>query len=291
MTISIDPQINGAYDDGSFDGAIRAKLVSSDLVRVPWREGAFGTEIFGAAGQSFVRSSQPENSDGTFQYLSITAPATTPPTVCGVRVWYAFYGRVFGVRFRRNSLTSNLDFQAAIDGMPYNVRANDNVLIAESMAPATVEGQQIVVDDLADGLHHAELIFNADPVLARQNYILGFLLERRAGYRDATVGTMPVTGTLTTTQTGVSMGAGASNNIRAIRSILYTNVTASPVTVTVQWNSVTIWQTQLAASGAAGSSATFDPGSFLASHGTATTLSHLASANSAVQFAVIGSTF
>ena len=244
----------------------------------------YTADVGGAAAWNLNGAYQ--NSDGSSASIVLTtasySSSVSSLTGSGGYVEKTIYGKVVGVRFHR---TSTPPFCVDVDGVPYLVRqplAFNGVYYGASSADD--EAFFIVADDLPDGPHTVRVILTNDPA-ASAGYSLtfyGFLAERRAGYVDRTrMNDVSATGTLTTSAVAVPR----TNEIY-VRGILYANTSASTVTVTVQSSGATIWQAALAAAGSAGCSATFD---VLAP--TALAVSHLASAASAVNFAVLGANF
>jgi hypothetical protein len=90
----------------------------------------------------------------------------------------------------------------------------------------------------------------------RNTWLYGLLLEKRLGYSQPAPRLRLLNGgTLTAAQVAISMGSFA-NDYMGIRSIVYTNTDTVNRVVTLQYNSVTIWQATIAAA----TSATFDMG-------------------------------
>lgn len=266
---------SGWFDDGSEAGAIRTHAVRGDLVRVPFKPGEYSTELVGAT--TSVNLAALQNPDYSTRALSVTVnPASIGN---GFRLWQALYGSVVGVRWSRAS--GACDFTIMVDGVPYAVTGAEDVLVNEGVTVGDDDGQ-FVIENLADGRHTVEIIIPADASATRTITLYGWLLERRAGYSDPPRTQTAFQQGLTTTQTVVTQSSSTAAALRGIRKIIYTNISASSATVTVQLGGVTNWQKTIAA----GDSAELDFGAPTAlSSGS---FKHAASAASAINAFIIG---
>ncbi len=281
----VSPSYIGNHDDGTSEGLARIKLAQGELVKVGISSAnTYSANVGGSNTWNLAGAYQ--NSDGSSASVVITtasyASSVSALSGSGGYIQKTIYGKVVGVRFHR---TSTPPFCVDIDGVASLVRqplAFNGVYYGGSSADD--EAFFIVADDLPDGPHTVRVILTNEPA-SSAGYSLtfyGFLAERRAGYADRTkMNDVSATGTLATSAVAVPRA-----NEAYIRGVLYTNTSASAVTVTVQYSGTTIWQAVLAAAGSAGCSATFD---VLAP--TALGVSHLASTASAVNFAVLGANF
>jgi hypothetical protein len=186
MTITIDPQISGVYDDGSPDGALRARLVSGELVRLPFNQNqrTYQVNVNGTAAATLTAGVQPLNPDGSATTLNLQNQGIGFAN--GMEVWQPFYGRVFGIRFRRDQNTPPV-FCVMIDGQAYQVAGRDAQMMAEGFSGNTDEALVMVATDLPDLLpdqpaHKAVIELVGDPANNYTLVLYGYLVERRAGY-------------------------------------------------------------------------------------------------------------
>lgn len=285
-------------EDDTFDLALRrtgaaartdlSTRAAPGLVMVPFRNGHFYPDNVNATC-NFQSGGIFENGDGSFSGVYVSVPPLDNPVTTGkgARVLVPFYGRKFGLRFKR---PVSFTFDVVIDGVAYEV---DGRLATPANAGlwsgSQVDGAALVLvaDDLADRLHYAEIVVIAEPNggATRTVTLLGFLAERRAGYPDparpAAIVRQVAVGN---TQATWNSGFGASCYPRTLERVIYCNTSASAVTVTVQYGGTTVWQEVLAAAGTAGCAKTFDAG------GSSYTdlWTHAASTAAVVQATVLG---
>lgn len=258
---------------------IPTRLAQGELVRISMETGAYNATVSGTSTVT-TPMGQPENLDGTGRAILMRA---TPgiPTGCSIR--QTIYGRVVGVRWRRDANTPN--FSVVVDGVSYPIRNASYRWNATGLNLTDGESYTIVAENLPDGPHSVEVILTSEAGIPDNSlFFYGFLAERRAGYTER-LRTQDClsTGTLTTTAAGITRGS-SPKQYRGLRKVLYTNTSGSPATVTVRFSANTIWQSTIAA----GASDAFDPGDVTAFDGSTATLNHLASAASAINFAVFG---
>jgi len=278
-TPTYDPQISGVLDDGTNEGSIRAKLVTGELVKVPLSAIDYSTVISGSATVSDLFNIY-TNGDGTGQIVNMSTVAGLGTNACALRT--VIYGRVVGVRYRRNSSTPA--FSVLIDGTPYGVPAyNTAPRFTNSSGPADREALFIIADDLTDTAHSVEIVLYPDASVAKTLIVYGFTAERRAGYLPADrIDVIYSQGTLT----NASVAVPGSTSVRSIKYIWYQNTDlTNPHRVTVNFNSVSSWSKMIAA-GDTEILRISEVGATLS--GNSSTWSHLADANSVVKFTCIG---
>lgn len=274
-----DRQIAGVLDDGTSEGAIRAKLVTGELVKIPLAAIDYSTVMSGAGASIQDLFNIYTNGDGTGQIVNMSTIAGLGTNGCALRV--TIFGRVVGVRYRRNTQTPS--FSVLIDGVPYDVAAyNTSPRFMNSAGPADREGLFVIADDLADTAHSVEIVLYPDASVAKTLILYGFVGEKRAGYIPAVRLDVPyVQGVLT----NAAVAVPGSVNVRGIKSIIYYNTDTNPHRVTVRYNSTAAWSKMIAA----GESEIFKISEIGASlSGNSSTWSHLADANTFVNFTCIG---
>lgn len=229
-----------------------AKLTRGDYVKVPFRNGYYYADNVSST-ISWQSSGIYDNEDGSDTGITISVPQGLN---FGARIRVPFYGTVFGVRFRHGSTYT--PFGVSIDGVAYGSFATQHTYLDNEAASLTDGESLIMVDtDLPDGLHYADIVLTSQASGTSALFLYGLILESRAGYeRKLRNQIINATTALTTTQTAISLGSQASSQVRGVRQVIYTNTTASPITVTIQNNSAILWQKSIAA----GDSATFDFG-------------------------------
>jgi hypothetical protein len=215
---------------------VRSSVRLGDFAKIPFRTGHYAVENTGSTA-SFQESGITSNEDGTDTGFNISVPNGLNN---GVRIRVPFYGRAFGIRWRRDS--NACDFSVAIDGVSYgSFTGKHNYLINDSASLTDGESLVLVTDDLAEGTHYAEIVVVSG---ASTNAILfyGLLLEKRVGYSEKPRAKTIVSTTAVTTS-AVAIPKGSSPNIvRTVEKIIYTNTTASAISVTVINNGSVMWQ-------------------------------------------------
>lgn len=204
-----------------------------DLVKVPFREGYFVVET---GSMSFKDGGYHSNEDGSDTAILVTVPAGINN---GARMRFPFYGRKFGVRWQRDN--SQCDFTVMIDGVAYSVSGTDSFYVNESVSLTDGEALIVIEDSLPDGIHYADIQVSAPTTGTNSLTLFGFLAERRAGY-ESRPRANSINGPFSTptTSTGIARG-NAPLKLKTIRKIIYTNTTASPITISITYNGTVIW--------------------------------------------------
>ena len=254
MSVVIDPQAYGFLDDGTESGAIRTKSVRSDLVAVPFRRFQYTLENSGCT--VVYHNNYSQNSDGSCTGIYIQAPYG----LNGCRIWQPFYGRTFGVRFEPTASTF-ADFTVQVDGVAVHV--NGNLLpmqaAAENELPPGYNAYAITHDDLSEGLHVAAISVLAPQAASGSNYVnlLGYLVERRAGYREPVRVAIPIASAYVGTGQGnVYSAPGDGTDFQYLTQVFYYNTNGSAQVVTLENNGTIMYKVYLEASGTTGDSAT-----------------------------------
>lgn len=273
-------------DDGSEAGTISTRLVRGDLAPLPFDALQYYADLIGSATATYQTQGVWSNPDGSGTGVNVSVPAGLTQ---GVRIWLPFYGRGFGVRWRRDTATTAA-ISVAVNGQAVQVATGYlPLLTAEGLTTqfADAEARAVTHDHLAnDGPHVAEIVVVSDPSATQTITLYGVLVDARAGNRTLPrLAQVQTASTLTTGAVEIPTGRGTSLAMRGIRKVLYANTSAGAVTVTVKNSTSVLKAFYLAASGTAGDCAEFDPGESVAASANFT---HQASAGSAVTATVIG---
>lgn len=278
--IVIDPQIAAVAPDTSEAGHIRAKIISGELVRVPFKAGAVYAANAGATA-TLNTGNMVWNDDKSMSAYNLSVPISSAGDTVSVEIWREFWGTKLGLYWRR-SLATVRNIDVLVDGVVYPVETYPTLLAAEgSPGNVTATGMALVADDLPDGRHTAVVVITASVSVVRALLLFGFLLERRAGYNDPT----PVMNFATFVavpngaQTAISLG-NSPDQLRWMRKVLYYNPTGGTITITLQNAGQTFKKIDLLADGGG----EYDFGGATAQTGTIT---HIASASGAF-YAPIG---
>lgn len=258
-------------------GVLSAKIVEGDIVKIGADAIQCQTLTIGTSTIVFQVQNNQYNSDGSNQGILMTCPAGSNQ---GVVLSRKIYGKAVGIRFLRNSTTPPFDL--VVDGVAYPVTSPSLQFdgLIPSNTPQDGEAYYLIADDLPDGEHTVAVVLTPDSAIATTQIltVYGFLAERRAGYVDRTrANDMVSNGQVPTTA-----GAIGRTTLKNIRKIDYVNTTASTVTVTAYYSSVTTGNMSFTKSIAAGDTQTYDFGDLTTFSG-----SHIASA-AGVNFFVYG---
>jgi len=149
---------------------------------------------------------------------------------------FKFSGEKFGLIFDLSAAYVGFEVGCMIDGVVYPVK-QPSMLMPDTQAPFVqlpIAPYTYVADDLGAGVHHARLVFPAGAV-TKSWMILGYLVDANAGY------TVPPRGVninrntaVAVTTSAVTFPTGTDTPYRGYRGIIFTNTTASPITVTIQ---------------------------------------------------------
>jgi hypothetical protein len=301
----------GSLDDGTPEGIQKIHIASSELIKIPFRDGYYAVEYSGpgeawklqTAGQFAIG-----NSDGSNTCLFIQAPVANTQSggSGGVRVWVKFSGRRFGLRWCGiQAAAYDLPIGVWIDGVSYEARYHvDPVWATELPAgiPAYNEHSWLCPDLLADTTHIARIYFPlTNQSGSIQHYIYGMIVERRPGFQDPVTPrtAVPVAaGVLTNAMAAIPITGSLNQNplfARYVRRIDYCNVDSAGHTVSLQVNGLVIWQAVLGAAGTATASSSWPPvptADMGINGGTDATyasyVQHKADAGSVVNYAVWG---
>lgn len=256
-------QIDGVIDDGSEAGVIRAAIARGDLIQHPFIQGQYYlTAAVGGSGATFAGSGHFDNTDGLGGLVRLAATQGLPTNVnSGARLYVAFTGRVFGIRFRRDTNTPD-DFSVSVDGVAVGVRGKQELLNAEGEGLVDGDGVVITHENLSEGAHSAWITVHGRASASWGLEMFGYLVEPRSGYKNFARqgGFHKPAATPTGAAAAVSVvsnGTGFAADPRrlsAIRGILYYNTTVGSITVTVSCDGATIWSAAVGA----GASATCD---------------------------------
>ncbi len=225
---SLDPQIAGVRDDGSESGIISTENIGGDLVPVPFLSNYICQENTTGGSSSYQNGTIVDNSDGSNTGVNFTC------TTNYASVWFAFYGRTLGVRFR-NSCTP---FTLTVDGGDaIRVKSPESYLILEGRPLGGYHELRVVTHrDLGPGVHFGKIIFGP----GQSGLVTGLLLERNAGYAlpskshsaSSSVSSSFAVATNATYIAPYSPTLSASQPFLYISKIIYCNTNAIPVTLT-----------------------------------------------------------
>lgn len=273
------------------------EVLHPELVRMPFDPGSIAlstTGSGGAANVSYTSALVGSNPDGSDSGIAVSLPviAIGSPPFNSARIFVPFYGSTFGARFRLDAGLTATTFTVVVDGEavgvdcswppgPYPTLSGFNVV--------NNEAQAITHRNLpTTGMHMAEIIVNGPTTGATTAIIFhGVLLDRSAGYKEpAPLGAVSTGIVLTTTLVEIDTSrTNGQQAARGIRKVYYINTSGSPVIVDIAYNSVSFKRLYLAATGTAGDSAEWDPGTLVSptvASAAFTLLRHKASAGSAV---------
>jgi hypothetical protein len=158
---------------------LRMKLVRGDLVPRPFEGGGFiSTDSVGATANI---NAAIVNKDGSGTAIVFSVPAGTN----GARVQVPFFGRAFGLTFRRSQGQGSqipAEFSVRIDGVAYAVSTTITRVSLFSQVLEDSNCKVLITDDLPEGEHVAEITLVAPSSGTDQLYLESYLVERRAGY-------------------------------------------------------------------------------------------------------------
>ncbi|WP_342088000.1 hypothetical protein [Dyadobacter sp. OTU695] len=274
-----DRQIAGVLDDGTNEGVIRAKIVTGDLVKIPMASLDYSTVLSGTGAAITDLYNIFTNGDGTGQIVNMSTVAGLT-NGCALRT--TIFGRVVGIRYRRNSQTP--PFSVWIDGVPRDIPTISLAPRFTNVAgPADREGLFIIADDLPDTAHSVEVILFPDATVAKTLILYGFLGEARAGYAPATrLDVAFAQGVLTNVSAPISFSA----SVRGFKSVFYQNTDlANPHRVTLRNNSLVVWSEMIPADKTI-RVVVSEIGTALS--GNSTTWSHFADAGSVINYSCFG---
>lgn len=263
---------------------IRQKLISGELVKVPIGSIPYTQNGVTASTSSYI------NQDGSAYDVSMDS--TTVIGQSGGTTWLTciLYGSTIGIRFSRQATTP--PFCVVIDGTPYEVpeykRVPYNINTVDS-ALFDWETLLMIAENLDDTTPHTVSIYiPVDPSGTKNLRFFGFLLEKKAGYRETLPGSAFYgNGQLGTADQFYSVPRTFGSNlpnVKALMEICYTNVHASATAkVTLQSNTNYLLVNKDLAPGET-FTRTF-PGNGV---NMASTLQHKSSVSNAINFTCIG---
>lgn len=287
MPESIELTANGWRDSAIPGGRIATVREDADPVRYPFHVSSYYVEAAASGSATFQESAFTGNPDGTGSGFSVSVPGASGN---GVRIYYPFHGRCFGVRWLAAYTTP--DFSVSVDGERVKVEGWPPYLTSVGVDTEiiSVEAQLITHDGLDPAKYHvAEIEFpvNPDYTTSHAWVLYGLLLDRRAGYTEQR---RPVHGNAAGTLTNSAVAIPRTNvaterNFKTLWAVQYTNTDSSARLVTIKHGATTIAELLLAATGADGATKTWGFGQELAVDSTWT---HQASTTAVVNYQVIG---
>lgn len=236
----------GKHDDGR-EGAILTKIAQGRIIKVPMpknlRQITDGTA--GTVTRSNTIGTNPDGSNETIA-LQVTAGLTG---YAAIEV--TFWGRIFGVRFRRDNGADLVPFGAIIDGRIYKVGNPVNQSMTGPVGTPDMEALTIIADDLPnDGPHVARIHLGADGrtsgAITRRMVFYGFVFEADKGYNTyPNPGYLPASATVPTTSAAIASTISIANSL--IRKIYLYNGDSATRTVTLYRSTTPIAVITLAA--------------------------------------------
>lgn len=204
--------------------------IGRDLVRVSIEGIAYTTNTGVASVSSYT------NPDGSGYELSLDSTIVVGQS--GGTTWMncILRGSVIGIRFLRQ--TVNPDMCVVIDGIPYEIPKYDleqHFGNSNDTALSDWEAYYIIADDLDPSIPHSVSIYLPIDVSGTKNIrFYGFILERKAGYKEAAPNDMFYgNGILASADTYVAVPRTFATNVpvKSLKAISWTNISGAPVTV------------------------------------------------------------
>ncbi len=252
-------QANGWMDDRSEGGRIQAKIMSGDVVAVPFRNGRFSTDAVGSGLGISLQEALFVNTQSSIGWgINFTVPANNFATGMGARIWVPFYGSIFGIQMQRQTTNPYDQISLGVDGEYYPLRGYDEMLVSRGITITDGDCYSVLCDDLIPSTHGrahiGEIVVVSAPGAATAR-VYNLLLDRKAGYHQPGPFLTPVASAITNSPVAITKGTGDSQGL-AVRKISYYNTGASARVVTIKYNGTVVWSTTLAA----GASDDFDFG-------------------------------
>lgn len=244
-----DEQINGARDDGSEGGVLRAELARAQAVLVPFSM----EEIIPTGSAVAIYGGKYADTEGAGNRVKVTlAHSATLANNLRWDMW--FNGEFFGLCYNIDTGTAPIGLM--IDGVAYSVPAWPPVHpiygTPTVMNTARLNGE-IIARDLGPGRHLASIMFPGSVTEDRTWWMHGYLADSAAGYREQQHGGI-------VSQTQIAVGTAWTNLLvgavgsatafpASTRVLMLYNTTASPITVSLALNGDTdiFWSKQIAA--------------------------------------------
>lgn len=218
---------------------LSVETIDNGLVKVPFTERLVSISKPGSTAT--LGSGHSYNEDGSDTGINVNVPAGKGN---GVSIRFPFYGKVFGLRWRRNS--SACDFSVLIDGVAYGpITGNHNYFVNEGESVVDTDSLVIIKDDLGKGTHYAEIVVTSGQSTNAIAF-LGLLLEKRAGYSEKPrINGISVPVALGTTPTAIPQTTNL-DSLSNVKKLLFVNTTASAITVTLESSGTAIWRKSIA---------------------------------------------
>lgn len=211
---------------------LRNKLVSGDLVKVSMVSIPYTQNGTTANTMSYG------NQDGSGFEVSMDSTTTIGQSGGTTYINCTLYGSTIGIRFAKTTNTPS--FCVIIDGTPYEVSKYKRTTYFGNQQDSSLNDWEtliIIADNLDDTIPHSVSIFiPVDPSGSKNIRFYGFILERKAGYRDISPKALPYgNGLLTTSNVAVPRTFGSGQpNVKSLKYITYSNTSANLETVTLR---------------------------------------------------------
>lgn len=259
MSVALDPQIGGVFNDGSEEGIVRASIDSGFLVPVPFK---YPNHVVAAGASVFMTEISGANHDGSNLSFAFNVAAAGTGSTYRIRHW--FWGTSYGVRFNPKyevSSGGNHNFSVVIDGVAYEVD-RQNLAWDTATDPTNEDWLNgcIVATGLEDRRHLADIVCTPHPSLGAGQQIYGFLADSKyyAGVINTKMGYFRHVA-VPTTKADIAINSQAKYNGKGLRKIYYCNTSGGTRVVQLKFagdNSKVIWRKSIAD----GETAEFDPG-------------------------------
>lgn len=225
--------LRGKLDDGyGRPGVVLTKSAQGKLIKLPFSSSvATGTD--GTAGTVTINPTVGQNPDGSNKVIQLSVTA-------GVNgfayVEQTIWGRVVGIRWRRNVLTALAPFAVIVDGVVHKVGRVKNQSNFGDSAQVDYEAQRIVVEDLPPGPHTARVLLSSDAAasgaVTRTISFFGWITEADKGYEPPRQSGISSGATVPTASTAVATTLTLTNAL--VRKLHFYNTNATTAhTVTV----------------------------------------------------------
>lgn len=282
-----ETQISAIQDDNTPEGVLKAKIMQGDYVKVPASSIEYAS-TGGGAGVSTLSYQYPQNKDGSSSNIFMTCGAAGIGNI--ILISTIIYGRVFGLRWLKG--LGIKPFSVIIDGIAYDIDTYSIGTYFDNVAATSItdnECDYIIADNLEHKPHTVKIVMQPDPVSVSNLSILGFLLDRYAGYKDfIPPDHLYSKGTLTNSAVNIPM-TGSSGVMKSLKKVVYHNIDSTAHVVTIMYAGVVFRVLDIAA----GKSVEYEFSNYgitTEGYNSATTgFQHLADVNSMVNFSLIGS--
>lgn len=261
--IAIDPQINGARDDGSESGIVRTETLRDGWSLLGFRRGLYTSANIGSGTVASLSGLITNSVTNTGTAIQVSLPASAAYGN-GATIGFWIHGNMLGLAYY--ALNTTVPPGCTIDGINYAVPVSKSGT-ANPLTLSGVASDELplveVANDLGDGPHWVELSFACAASGSTRYYVMqGYAVDRRSGYVQSPAGarTGATIFTLTASYSTLLTGASTNANIRSIRQVIFYNSTGGAITATMKHFTYGVFWSK---SVAAGDTVIFDPGTWM----------------------------